>query len=685
MSPTTTRADAPQADSTAALAPLVALVAAQAAARARLTAQAVAVATAAATRFHGWYDSDRITEWAAGLAKQIEALQRAQAQSTDAYLARAMSTIAGGGIRPSGRVDVSALRDGVTHAGAYARAADVYRWQQSQFDQFARVLAETKDVAALAPLDIADPVTAAQHRVAAVADMDMQLADRAQSAQSMQDQRRRLDIRGYRRVIHPELSKGGTCGLCIAASDRVYHVDDLKALHGRCFPGDTRVRADGVSAITRRNYSGAFVVLTTAAGQQVRVTPNHPVLTDDGWVPAGLINIGGQVVRHLLGERMADRGPYEGNGPATLEQIWRAATVDARLRPSRVPLAPEDFHGDGFDGEVEVVATDGLFAHIGDVSFAQPLTDPRFMSGHGPGVPFASDGGAFEAIFGLWDPARRSVGSGGLALAILTGGLLQADGSSELGVAMLGALFAESQIDDMSGYAERSGYSQHGFACRMSHHDLVVRKAQPDPSRFNPAFAEFSGEGRHAYAKLGRNLRDRLAGEVELDRVVDKRWVEGTHAVYNLQTREGWFAADNLIVSNCECTVLPIVGQLDPGSGLNNLDLNSLYAHAGDSTNRVDLKRTRYKIDQHGELGPVLTDGKFRTERQARRATNRPPSKPKTIERTQLDIERVLQMEMGAQSKAHELAKADPKRWGAYADALDARISDLHGQLAQQL
>lgn len=39
---------------------------------------------------------------------------------------------------------------------------------------------------------------------------------------------------GLRRVIHPELSRTGTCGLCIAASDRVYRVKELMPMHGRC-------------------------------------------------------------------------------------------------------------------------------------------------------------------------------------------------------------------------------------------------------------------------------------------------------------------------------------------------------------------------------------------------------------------------------------------------------------------
>jgi hypothetical protein len=211
---------------------LLALVAAQAAIRARYTAQAIAMATAAVNGFTGWYDSGQITAWAAALADRIEALQRAIAQTTDAYLARALSQMTGRRVRPVGRVDVASLRTGVTHAGAYARAADVYRWQQSQFDTFARQLADSTGTPA--PFDLVDPIEAAANRVKAVADMDAQLAFRAQSQQTMTDAADRYSITGYRRVIHPELSSGGSCGLCIAASDRLYGATEPLPIHAEC-------------------------------------------------------------------------------------------------------------------------------------------------------------------------------------------------------------------------------------------------------------------------------------------------------------------------------------------------------------------------------------------------------------------------------------------------------------------
>lgn len=42
---------------------------------------------------------------------------------------------------------------------------------------------------------------------------------------------RELGVDRYRRIIHPELAKTGTCGLCIVAADRTYKTGNLMALH----------------------------------------------------------------------------------------------------------------------------------------------------------------------------------------------------------------------------------------------------------------------------------------------------------------------------------------------------------------------------------------------------------------------------------------------------------------------
>lgn len=57
---------------------------------------------------------------------------------------------------------------------------------------------------------------------------------------------------------------------------------------------------------------------------------------------------------------------------------------------------------------------------------------------------------------------------------------------------------------------------------------------------------------------------------------------------------------------SCNCAVLPIIGDNDPGRQMNREDLDQLYKDAG-SNRAEDLRRTRYTVNQHGEFGPTLT------------------------------------------------------------------------------
>lgn len=88
---------------------------------------------------------------------------------------------------------------------------------------------------------IDDAKTQSSLRIATLVDDNLMLAQRL-AQQEVLAQAVDLDkkspkgprITGYRRVIHPELSRTGTCGLCIAAASRLYTVEELMPLHTRC-------------------------------------------------------------------------------------------------------------------------------------------------------------------------------------------------------------------------------------------------------------------------------------------------------------------------------------------------------------------------------------------------------------------------------------------------------------------
>lgn len=62
---------------------------------------------------------------------------------------------------------------------------------------------------------------------------DIAMASRQANLDAMKSARG-SGITGYRRVLHPELSGGGSCGLCIAASTRVYKIGELLPIHNLC-------------------------------------------------------------------------------------------------------------------------------------------------------------------------------------------------------------------------------------------------------------------------------------------------------------------------------------------------------------------------------------------------------------------------------------------------------------------
>jgi hypothetical protein len=125
---------------------------------------------------------------------------------------------------------VSDVRAGVDPGEVWKRPFEEYRYQVSQ--------GRTPEEA----------VELAVQRAELIADLNLQRADDIASRETMEKSgeptkaekakkkkpKKEPKVVGYRRLIHPELSTGGTCGLCVAASTRLYKVGELRAIHARC-------------------------------------------------------------------------------------------------------------------------------------------------------------------------------------------------------------------------------------------------------------------------------------------------------------------------------------------------------------------------------------------------------------------------------------------------------------------
>jgi hypothetical protein len=129
--------------------------------------------------------------------------------------------------------------------------------------------------------------------------------------------------------------------------------------HPNCLLGDTVVAAEGVSKQYKRWFDGEVVTISIA-GQNITATPNHPILTERGWVAAGKLQVSDRLYKRLDWNNLVIN-PDNDYVVARIEEIGRSINVPNGVFPVTMPLTPEDFHGDvTVNTEVEIIDTDGL-------------------------------------------------------------------------------------------------------------------------------------------------------------------------------------------------------------------------------------------------------------------------------------------------------------------------------------
>lgn len=510
-----------------------------------------------------WRDAD-VDRLVALIVPKVQAGQVKTAQLTAAYLAALQTARTGAVVAP-----VSVVADLVTSARGVPAEAVYRRPAATMYN----ALSKGATVSAAIDMGI--------KRLGSLVSTDHQLAKTTQARQSMSGS-------GFE-FMRRTLTGRENCALCVIASTQRYRVQDLQPIHPGCVPTGSVVSVPSgeashsaniawgeILAVTRRQYLGELIEFVTASGDEVRVTPNHPVLTDRGWLPAGLLSEGDAVFRTGGSHRIVGGGPDVDDSPALVEDVFEAARMAFPL--VRVPLASEDFHGDTADGEVDVVYTNGRFPSEWNSALDQPFSEGALMHAHG----------------------RR--------------GLL--DGSSSLGSLL------ESVDPTASGLMGSGGLRGDFFGGHFGCSEHSGAAARP---RFDAPAGEFGFESAAVYASQGRNLIGRLAGDVEGDSIVELRRVSFSGHVFNLHTREGWYSSNNHIVSNCDCgSDVVEVGQ-DPGQiiapellDLTHTTIDAKLGYTDRSARNLGIGKTTSRgdpisdytdlivINQHGELGPVL-------------------------------------------------------------------------------
>ncbi len=277
--------------------------------------------------------------------------------------------------------------------------------------------------------------------------------------------------------------------------------------HPNCFPGEVLVTAPtGVRAADSRWYEGDVVIINTASGNELTVTPNHPVLTPEGWVAAGKLMVGGNVLSYGGDvERVDGMRPDDELVPTPISDVFDSLAQSGAVLSMSVPASAEQFHGDGEGSDVKVVFARGFLEDDRiDAEAFDGLGDDPFFAG-GMGFPDLLGTGTFDEVTLATGHTSDSVVGGVSDFGALCGRHARIAAVSSLSAGDVGTLPLEQVTDGPLLDSE-------------SVSDLLLS----------------------------------LTGLVTADHIVNIRTREFAGHVYNLQSGGGWYVANSIVVHNCK-------------------------------------------------------------------------------------------------------------------------------------
>lgn len=268
-----------------------------------------------------------------------------------------------------------------------------------------------------------------------------------------------------------------------------------------CVLPGTPVVANGVQAVARRWYDGDVWELRTASGRRVSLTPQHPVLTTRGWVPAQSLQFGDQLLS-VHGVDPVGTPGVQGRY-ALIEECFQTAaeTREVRTLTRKVP-GSVDLDGHSADEEIDVVTAYGHLAQGVKPGLAQDLARLSLEFSDQTLADLVVQGASPHGV--LCDHhARFSDAPGGFNVALTCAVPLDPDNPG-------GALVAHRDLRDPENSTDRVTAS----------------------------------------AELGPQAVDRTSGLVEMDDLISIEVRAWSGHVYDFTTYCHWFLADGIVVHN---------------------------------------------------------------------------------------------------------------------------------------
>jgi hypothetical protein len=296
-----------------------------------------------------------------------------------------------------------------------------------------------------------------------------------------------------------------------------------------CLPAGQIVVAEGILGATKRLFNGELVVITTTKGEKFSCTPNHPVLTPTGWVGAGFLNEGDQLVCRSV-EKLLINTPnidYE-NVPTRIEKVVHAFRLSRKLSPEPMKVTSPDFHGDGSGSKIAIIWSNSSLGNSVNSSIKKFGLYYKFTSTNIAWICFSAKS-TFTTFLKRAFSTLRSFMSSLTIPGILFRRSLGHHQSVCIGLpANVNIGFSKSFSYASSGNTKGSSNRVFGFAGNVSGDDL------------------FDGQDEPAWINNDMFFIDTVSS-------IKRRKFIGH--VYNLHTVCGYYSTSTVVMHNCRCNL----------------------------------------------------------------------------------------------------------------------------------
>jgi SPP1 gp7 family putative phage head morphogenesis protein len=353
-----------------------------------------------------------------------------------------------------------------------------------------------------------------------------------------------------------------TSSICRARDGEIYLVGEgpRPPAHINCLTGDSLISASpSITGASKRWFNGEIIIIKTSGNRKLSCTPNHPVLTDKGWVAAGDLDFSHKIACRVVGEAMSSVDAQDDNTKPSISDVAETFLAHGGVFSAKVPISAPDFHGDGADGEVAIVGAYGALGIKFNSKISEGLRNSNFI--------WRDDAITRVSRFDLFS-VRPFPTSGGLVRFFGQVRNLIWRCASHARLLLLGSVSRHPAIvEQYRGYNRRPRSEATSYP---RYTNPVIEHVNNLLSVDDSGGALMLSNGRHISSiqsaiqnrsgdiELSAYLLGGNAFNVELDGLADLRRVSFSGHVFNLETVDGYYLTDNIVTHNCRSTMIPV-------------------------------------------------------------------------------------------------------------------------------